>query len=150
MNRLVPILAALAMTPACQRAPSEPRVAVEEAVVTLPAVPGRPGAAYFTLRSNRDGIRLTGVTSPRIGRIELHETMTSGTMSGMRPLASVTLPGDAELEFAPGGRHAMLFDIDPALRVGDRVTLTLTFDPAPPATVEADVRGPGGVADDGH
>ena len=41
----------------------------------------------------------------------------------------------------------MLFDLDPGLRVGDRLTLTFRFDPAPPAIVEADVRGPG---DAGH
>ena len=43
-------------------------VVVERAVVTLPAVPGRPGAAYFTLRSNGDRHRLAGISSARIAR----------------------------------------------------------------------------------
>jgi copper(I)-binding protein len=38
----------------------------------------------------------------------------------------------------------MLFGIDPALKVGDRVPLTLTFERAPAVTVDAEVLGPGG------
>lgn len=143
MKKLVPLLAA-ALLFGCSQTPSEPRVAVEEAVVTLPAVPGRPGAAYFLLRSNRDDVRLTGITSPRIGRIELHESMTSGNMSGMRAIENVALEADTPLRFEPGGRHAMLYDIDPAVAIGQRIALNLAFDGAPPATVEAEVRGPGG------
>ena len=48
-----------------------------------------------------------------------------------------------EVRFEPGAKHAMLFGVDPALKVGDRLSLTFTFEGAPPVTVEADVRGPG-------
>ena len=148
MKRFVPILALLFVCPACDRAPPEPRVTVEDAVVTLPVLPGRPGAAYFTLRTNNDPTRLTGIGSPRIGRIELHETANRDGVASMRPLADTTFSPGAPLAFAPGGRHAMLFDIDPLLGPGDRIALTLTFEPAPPVTVEAEVRGPGDVHDD--
>jgi len=61
----------------------------------------------------------------------------------MVPLHSPSFSPDAPLAFAPGGRHAMLFDIDPTLRGGDTVPLVFTFDPAPPVTVEAEVRSAG-------
>jgi copper(I)-binding protein len=150
MRNTVPILAMLLLATACGRAPEPPSVAVERAVVTLPAVPGRPGAAYFMLRTNHDPTRLVGMDSPRVGRIELHETMEHQGMVRMAPIAeAVFSPGDP-LHFAPGGGHAMLFDMDPALRVGDRIPLTFRFDPAPPVTVEAEVRGPGDAGHDGH
>jgi copper(I)-binding protein len=122
-------------------APEEPRASVEEAWVRLPAVQGRPGAAYFTIRTTNDPTRLVAVTSPRVARIELHQSMT-GHSSGMERARDLTF--DDGLEFVPGGRHAMLFGLDPALRPGDRIPLTFTFEPLPPVTVEVEVRGAGG------
>ena len=134
---------ALLLLAGCEGAPSGPRVSIEDAVLVLPAVPGRPGAAYFTLRTNAERTRLTGVTSPRIGRIELHETVSEDGVSRMVALRDPAFSTGEPLSFAPGGRHAMAFDVDPALRPGDRVALTFSFDPAPAVTVEAEVRAPG-------
>ena len=142
MRTPVPALAALLALAACGDEPAEPSATVENAVVTLPAVPGRPGAAYFTLRSNRS-VRLTGISSPQVGRIELHETMTVSGMSGMAPLRNPGVSPDAPLIFQPGGRHAMLFGIPTSVRTGQRMRLTFSFDALPPSTVEAEVRGPG-------
>jgi copper(I)-binding protein len=122
----------------------QPVIRVSDAVVTLPSVPGRPGAAYFTLHAMTNGDNLIAVRSRRIGRIELHETMRRGAMSGMRPLSDVPL-GAEPVRFEPGGKHAMLFDVDPSLRAGDRIALTFLFERAEPRTVEAEVRGPGDV-----
>ena len=133
----------LLLAAGCERPPVEPRVTVEHAVLTLPAVPGRPGAAYFTLRTNHDPTRLLGVTSPRIGRIELHESVEEGGISRMVPLRDASFSPGSPLAFEPGGRHAMLFDIDPSLRAGDRVALTFSFEPAPAVTVESEIRAAG-------
>jgi len=143
MNRVVPLLAALICAQACDRPPQAPLVTVTDAVVTLPAVPGRPGAAYFTLRTNNGPTRLTGISSRQVGRIELHETVRRGSLSRMGPIRETSFSPGAPLTFAPGGRHAMLFDLDPSLSAGGRLRLTFTFDPAPPVTVEAELRGPG-------
>jgi copper(I)-binding protein len=122
-------------------------VTVRNPVVTLPAVPGRPGAAYFTLTSGAVASRLIAIDSPKVGRIELHESMSQGGMMRMAPLTDASFSPDAPLRFEPGGRHAMLFDIDPSVRVGDHIRLTFRIDNAPPVTAEAEVRGPG---DAGH
>ena len=147
---LVAALAALLLAAGCEQSPPEPRVTVDRAVVTLPAVPGRPGAAYFTLQTNTDATRLVGIDSAGVGRIELHETVTAGGVSRMAPLADPTFAPDAPLVFSAGGRHAMLLDIEPSLRPGDRLAMTFRFDPAPPVTVLAEVRGPGGAGDEQH
>ena len=61
--RLFTIAAAAAAlsVSACKSRPAEPEVTVENAWVQLPVIPGRPGAAYFTLVSNNDPTKLTGV-----------------------------------------------------------------------------------------
>ena len=143
MRRLVPALA-IALTLASCSDPAPGGVAVDDAIVTLPAVAGRPGAAYFRLQTNVENVVLTGISSPRVGRIELHETMAHGTMSSMRPIGEIAL-GREPLAFEPGGRHAMLFEIEPGVVVGGRLSLTLAFRGAPPVTVEAEVRAPGDV-----
>lgn len=138
---LVLSAAAVLMLASCNAAPAEPKIEVEDAWVQLPVVPGRPGAAYFTLRSNNDPTKLVSVSSTSVERIELHGTMMEGKMARMRPLGDeLVFPNDLKLVFAPGGKHAMLFGIDPALKAGGKVSVTFNFEPMPPVTVEAEVR----------
>ena len=102
-----------------------PAVTIENAWVRLPAVRGRPGAAYFTLRSHRGTYTLEGIQSARVARIELHDSsMMDGSMR-MAPLAPPQLDKGKALTFLPNGKHAMLFDVDPKLKAGD--TLRLDF-----------------------
>ena len=112
-------------------------VTVQNAWVRLPAVAGRPGAAYFTLRSNRGSYTLEGISSPQAQRVELHDSKMADGMMRMTPLSAPRLEQDSELTFAPEGRHAMLFGIDPAVKAGG--TIRLEFRLAPGAPVSADV-----------
>lgn len=144
MRALLATALGLAALSGCNRAPAEPRVTAEEAVVTLPAIPGRPGAAYFTLRTNRSPTTLVSVTSPLVQRIELHQSMDKG-MARITSPEDLSFSGNGRLEFEPGGKHAMLFGISKSVKAGDKIPLTFTFDPVPAITVEAEVRGPGEV-----
>ncbi len=150
MIRTVPMLACLLALAACNQPSTEAAVIVEDAVVTLPVVPGRPGAAYFTVRTSGPENRLMAIASPRIGRIELHETVTENQVSRMVPLRDSTITAGRPLKFEPGGGHAMLFEIDPSLTVGGTVPLVFHFDPAEPVTVEAQVRSAGDTGHSGH
>ena len=133
--------AALLLLGACGGKQREPKV--EDVWVRLPAVKGEQGAAYFRLEGNIEGTRLTGITSPLIRRVELHETVEKNGVTRMEKRRDVEFPYRGALEFKPGGRHAMLFGIRPGLKPGDRVTLRFTFDKAPPVSAGAVVRGPG-------
>ena len=127
----------------CSGTEEEPKVSVRDAMVTLPAVPGRPGAAYFELRTNISPSTLISVTSPLVQRIELHQNKAKGGMGKITSPEDLSFSGSGRLEFEPGGKHAMLFVIAKSVRPGDRIPLTFTVDPAPAVTVEAEVRGPG-------
>src|SRR3954467_14847259 len=99
---LLPLLIALA---GCGTQPDGAAAASNGAVIRLPVVMGRPGSGYFDLRIEGDHGALLSVTSPQAGRIEMHETMMSGTMSSMRPIARIPVQDGETLRFTPGGRH---------------------------------------------
>jgi len=112
-----------------------PDLSVDQAWVRLPAVAGRPGAAYFTVHGGPDARTLVSVSADRALRAEMHESMTGagaggqgmGAMAGMRPLAAVPVPAGADVAFAPGGRHVMLYGLDAGAKPGTTTLLTLTF-----------------------
>lgn len=114
------------------------------ATVRLPAVPGRPGAAYAELPAHRIHGALVAVTSPQVGRIEMHETMSHGTMTGMRPLSRVTAQPGEPILFAAGARHLMLYDIAADIRPGQQVELVFRFEQGPPETITATAVAAGG------
>ena len=95
--------------------------------VRLPAVKGNPAAAYFTLHGAAADATLISVGSPVAIRAEMHESMKSGSMSSMKPIQQIAVPANATLEFAPGGRHVMLFDLNPVVKRGSIVPLTFQF-----------------------
>lgn len=141
---------ALLFLAGCDTAPKAPEVAVKEAWVRLPAVAGRPGAAYFTLESNASPMKLVSVASPDVERIELHDSMSEGGMMKMAPLTDTAFPAGGTMKFEPGGKHAMLFGIDPKIQPGGKIRLTFTFDPAPAVTAEAEARAAGDPGHSGH
>ena len=119
---------------------------VSNAGVRLPAVPGRPAAAYFTLNGGAADDALVSVTTPAAKRTELHESMEHGGVMTMAAIENVPLGAGAAMDFAPGGKHVMLFDVSPDLAAGGTTELTVTFANGPAVTVPAALVAPGGDA----
>ena len=114
-----------------------------DAWIRLPAVPGRPAAAYFTLHGGARPATLVAVSTPAAGRAELHESMAGHAgMMRMAPLPRVDVPAGATVTFAPAGRHVMLFNVSPTLKPGGSAVLTLTFGDGPKLETAATVLGP--------
>jgi copper(I)-binding protein len=142
MKRLVPIMAALLALAACGGAgPAPPPQPA--ATVRLAAVPGRPAAGYFELRIEGERGALVSVSSPQAGRIEMHETMNMANMSTMRALGAVPVRDGETLRFAPGGRHLMIYDLNPALAPGGHLDLILHFQRGDPVALSAAVNAAG-------
>ena len=117
-----------------------PGISLSDARVQLPAVSGRPGVAYFTISQSSGPPRAIAAVSVELaGRTEMHETMKKGEAMTMQPVAAVPLESGKSVEFVPGGKHIMLFDLDPKLRFEDSVELTVTFDGGDKATARAKV-----------
>ncbi|MDQ2879193.1 MAG: copper chaperone PCu(A)C [Pseudomonadota bacterium] len=100
---------------------------IDKGYVQLPAVPGRPAVAYFTLHGGATDTTLMSVRSDVAIRAEMHESMNTGGMSSMKPLASVDLPAGGAVRFRPGGKHVMLYDISPRMVPGRTMPLVFTF-----------------------
>lgn len=128
LKRLLPVLTLMAS--ACA---GPPDLSVDDAWVRLPAVAGRPGAAYFTVHGGPAQRTLIAVSADYALRAEMHESMgggqgmAGGGMAGMRPLGPVPIPAGEEVRFEPGGRHVMLFGLDAGAKPGMTTLLTLTF-----------------------
>jgi copper(I)-binding protein len=143
LRQLVPIAAILCLAlSACDNVKSE-EATVESAWIRLPVIPGRPGAAYFTLRSGVDPLTLKSVSSPQAERAEIHDSRMQNGVMHMEPLRAVEIPSHGAVEFKPGGRHVMLFGIDPTLKAGDRISLRFMLQPPVEILTEAEVRSPG-------
>jgi copper(I)-binding protein len=115
------VIGLLVLVAACS---APPKLGVGDAWVRLPAVPGRPAAAYFTLHGGPTDTTLIAVTTDVAIRSEMHESMARG----MVPLPSVPVPATQDVAFQPGGRHVMLFNVNPGIKPGGRwIRLTFTF-----------------------
>jgi len=125
----------LALSACHPQGDGNPKVA--DATIRLPAVDGRPGAGYFTISGGARYGRLTRIDSAVVGKIELHEMAMDGGMMRMRPLADVAVPQRTDIVFAPGGNHAMLFDIDKRITPGTGIPLLFTFASGTKVEVEA-------------
>ena len=68
-------------------------------------------------------------------------------MSTMTPVKQFAIPAGGALTFAPGGRHVMLFDLDPAATAGREVRLDFALAGGRTLSAKARVRAMG---DDGH
>ena len=126
---------------------------VDHTWVRLPAVAGRPGAAYFMLHGGAEPAKLIAVSSPAAQSIELHQSMKGGTppgaMGGMMEMAkveSIDVPAGGNVAFEPGGYHAMLFGIDPKLAPGGTLRLIFRFAQGQPIALDAKAVGAGDPA----
>jgi periplasmic copper chaperone A len=101
---------------------------VVDASVRLPANPKGPGVGYFTIKGGASEDRLLSVTSPLVIRIEMHDSKMHGGMMKMESLdGGITVPASGEVKFSEGGKHIMLFNINPSLKAGENVQLNFTF-----------------------
>ena len=129
-------------SPAAAGNPAMPRgIVLGDARIELPPVPGRPGVAYLTVSQSSGPPRtITAVTVAGSGRSEMHTSTSEGRVSRMAPVTAVALASGDSVRFAPGGRHVMLFDLDPAvLAAGGSTRLTVTFADGGRASVMAPV-----------
>ena len=126
----------------CAGKPTEPMVS--DMVVRMAANPKAPSAGYFTVKGGPKDDTLLSVTSPVVIRIEMHESMTGGGMAGMKPLdGGVEVPANATLEFKEGGKHMMLYDINPGMKTGQTIRLDFVFASGLQLQAYAPLRAPG-------
>ena len=115
---------------------------VEDAVVQLNPNKDGPSAGYFTLHGGPADSSLVAVTSEDSGRIEMHETMEHDGKMMMEPVKSVALPARGKVEFKPGGKHLMIFDLPEYVRKSGKFPMVFVFGDNERIEVTAIVRTP--------
>ena len=147
MRRLIAAAFATMLVAGCAQ---EEELRVSDGWVQLSPIPTNPAAVYFTLHGGETGGTLINVTTDRAVRADIHETAReNGTMT-MRPIRSIEVAADEEIKFAPGGRHVMLYKLNPGVKVGDRVPLIFTFANGLRIQYDAPVRAAGQPAPGGE
>ncbi len=103
-------------------------LSVADGRMNLPAVEGNPGAVYFTISNGSDKqVAIRGADMIGAGSGQLHETSEWEGKMDMQELFTVNVPAGEDVVFAPGGKHVMVYDIDPTLAAGGESEVTLTF-----------------------
>lgn len=105
----------------------EKQLSISDAWVRLAAVEGRPAAGYFTIQGGPQDATLVSVRTDLAVRTELHETRQVEGGMAMESLDQVPVPALQQVRFAPGGKHAMLFGVNPSVQPGTSLTFTFTF-----------------------
>lgn len=137
MLRSVALVPVLLLTAAAQ-----PTVTVSDG--WMRALPGRlPAGGYFTLH-NPTGKTLTlqSASSPACGMLMLHKSETMSGMASMANVDTIDVRPGGTLEFSPGGYHLMC--MNPTLKPGDKVSVTLHFAGGANVTADFVVRGANG------
>lgn len=120
-------------------------IAVSDARMMLPAVPGNPAAIYFTIANTSDRpIAISGVSVQGADSAMLHTTTVGpqGT-STMGEMAQQAVPAGETVRFEPGGRHVMAGGLADTVRPGGVVEVTLTFTGGDKVSFPAAVRAAG-------
>lgn len=117
------------------------QVAVHEPYVRL-APPNSPTTgAFMVIRNNGDkDVKVVKADTPASRVTELHTHLNENGVMKMRPLPAVEVKAKGEAVLKPGGLHIMLIDLKAALKDGDSVPITLTFEDGSSTRVDARVR----------
>jgi copper(I)-binding protein len=119
---------------------------VDQAVIRLSPNPQSPSAGYFTVHAGDAAVTLRDVTADAAVRVEMHDSIMKDGMMKMEKLDSVDIPAKGTLAFAPGGRHIMLWSVNPTIAQTGKIPLTFLFSNGDRILVDAVVQKTGTAA----
>jgi len=98
------------------------------------------GVVYMEISNLSSGdISLVGVSSDRVKRAEIHESVMQDTMMHMQHRKSVVIGPGEQQKFEPGALHIMLMGLQEQLSEGDDFDLTLHFSEVAPIVIRVPV-----------
>ena len=98
-------------------------------------------AAYLSVKNGGDrSLQITGAYSEPHARVEMHTSAEVDGMVTMERLAQVTVAPGQAVQFAPGGMHLMMLDLQKMPAPGEQVKLCLNFQSGTSACAQAEVR----------
>ncbi len=115
-------------------------VVVDPYVRAVP--PGQTiSAAFMQLKNTSDQKHAIVNAKSTIAKVvELHTHTHENGMMKMRQVEKMEIPANGETILQPGGLHIMLIDLHDALKLDQKVALTLEFEDGSTKDIEAPVR----------
>jgi copper(I)-binding protein len=103
---------------------------------TLPNAP--VGGGFFTItNTGAEADRLVSVSADIAKEAQIHEMAMEGDVMKMRQLKDgLEIPAGETVTLEPGGYHLMFMGLSGAIKEGDVVPVTLTFEKAGEVTIE--------------
>ncbi|MBI5877408.1 MAG: copper chaperone PCu(A)C [Chloroflexi bacterium] len=128
-----------------QATPAAPGPAATSIVVDQPwaraAMAGGNGAAYMILKNiGKEDMKLLSAASDVAQAVEIHQTTMVGGAMQMAPVKEIPITAGGQTELKPGGYHVMMIGLKRELKVGEKISVVLTFDKGASITVSADVK----------
>ena len=98
-------------------------------------------AAFLQFENSSDKPRsLINATSDVSRVVELHSHVHENGMMKMRQVESIEIPANGKTVLQPGGLHIMLIGLHDALKIDQKVAITLEFKDGSKQAIEAPVR----------
>mgnify|MGYP001435992468 CR=1 FL=1 len=113
------------------------------------ATPGQTtnGSVYLTIKNNSPhSDALIKGHSNRAARTMLHTHIMDKGVAQMRHVNSIAIPKKSIVQLKPGGDHIMLMGLRKPLKIGDTISLFLTFQKARSRNVTASIRKVGAMS----
>jgi copper(I)-binding protein len=146
MRKACSLLGAMAMLAGTAGCDDPPPVYVDGGYVRLNANPQAPSAGYFTIHAGADPVVLRDITTDEAVRLEIHESMTQGSMASMKKVAALDVPARGSVKLEPGGKHIMLWGVNRQAIADGKMTFSFIFSNGDRILVDAVVQKPDGSA----
>lgn len=106
---------------------------------SIPNVPN--SAAFFVIKNNSDkDIAITSANSDIAEKNELHTHIKENQMLKMMKVEKLVVPAKSSLELKSGGDHVMLMGLKKELKVGDEISLELSFSDGDKKSIKVPVK----------
>ena len=106
---------------------------------SIPNVPN--SAAFFVIKNNSDkDIAITSANSDIAEKNELHTHIKENKMMKMMKIEKLVVPAKSSLELKSGGDHVMLMGLKKELKVGDEISLKLSFSDGDKKSIKVPVK----------
>ena len=106
------------------------------------SIPNAPNsAAFFVIKNNSDkDIAITSANSDIAEKNELHTHIKENQMMKMMKIEKLVVPAKSSLELKSGGDHVMLMGLKKELKVGDEISLELSFSDGDKKSIKVPVK----------
>jgi copper(I)-binding protein len=95
--------------------------------IVMGATPDRPAVGYFRVQGGPKPVELVAVTADLAQRVEMHESIQENGMVMMQEITSAAVPAKGQLEFKQGGKHLMIWGINPAAVRAGKLPMQFLF-----------------------